>query len=1188
VIPALAIILASAFTFRDHAFQDNVNDLYNLALSASEQQMEREEAAKILLNTLASMTEVKNLDAPACASIFKAIKRDNSTVFNIVLANINGVVVASSIPVSTPLDMSDRTVFKDIVRSKSFSAGDYVLSRFAAVPVFPYGVPVLREDGSLAGAMWLAFELKEYTHIFKRLSLPHDSRLTMIDRNGVRLVALSTSKDKPPVGEPIVPENWRRIMEDPADQGDFLATRYDGAEVIFTYTKLRLRPEEPPHIVILVNTPMPVVLAEANKTLRTNLTLLILAATMALGIARMLGRAIVGRQVEDLRQSEERIRQVFDNISDSMAIYKPVAGGSDFEFVEMNRAGEALGMTSRTSLIGRRVTEVFPGVREMGLLEVLRRVHETGQPEHVPLREYRDTKIAHWVENHVFKLPSGLIVALYSDTSAQRKAEESLRENAERHSIIFENSPLGMILFSSDGTIKDCNKKFVELMGSHRKDLIGFNTARDSAPEMRASLRQALDGNISVFEGVYTSITGGKTLYLRVIFNPVSPERIPTEVIATLEDITERKRSEELIANEKLFSDAVLSSLPGIFYLYSYPELKLIRWNSNHEILLGYDREEIANVHITKWHPKENWPLLSHAVEAVMEQGASAIDAPLLTKDGDPVWFYLTGTRFEALGKTYLMGIGIDISERLRAESALKKSEEVFRSIVYNTPIGIHLYDLSGNTLVLSGANPAADNILGINHHLLVGKTIKDAFPLLDEAEVLSHYHDVIRTGQSWHAEQVGYEDNDVHGIFEVLCFRLSPERLAVMFMDITVRKRTEEELRSTKDAAETASLAKSEFLANMSHEIRTPLNGILGMLQLLQTTNQDDEQREYVLTAIRSSKRLASLLSDILDLSRIEAGKMSLREERFETKSLKDAVLDLFSIAAKEMGLELGFELNEHLPRVIMGDETRVRQILLNLVGNAIKFTLNGFVRVAAIPLPGGTHEVMRVLFTVSDSGIGIDDEQLSHIFEPFVQGESSYVRRYQGAGLGLSIVARLVKVLGGDIAVESEAETGTTFYLSIPFKLPPLHAAKPVPKAPAIESGAGLRILFAEDDSVTHLTIKRLLEKSGHSVTVAVDGADALRILEQEQFDLILMDIQMPVMDGVEATREIRFKDRFATVRDIPIIAVTAYAMEGDRDKFLGIGMNDYISKPVDIEALKAVIAKVMRKVLGEARQQ
>ena len=415
-------------------------------------------------------------------------------------------------------------------------------------------------------------------------------------------------------------------------------------------------------------------------------------------------------------------------------------------------------------------------------------------------------------------------------------------------------------------------------------------------------------------------------------------------------------------------------------------------------------------------------------------------------------------------------------------------------------------------------------------------------------------------------------------------------EALADLFAIAVARMKDRTDLLNAMLQAEAANRAKSEFLANMSHEIRTPLNGIMGMLQLLETIIQDQEQRQYVQVATRSTKRLTSLLSDILDLSRIEAGMMTVQEACFEVRSVEAAVLELFGVTARDKGLELEFDLDEQLPKVLVGDELRVRQILLNLVGNAVKFTTEGAVRVEGFALSDNTNDVFRVLFIVRDTGEGIQDDQLSRIFEPFVQGETSYVRRFQGAGLGLSIVERVVDLLGGGLTIESQPGRGTSVYVSLPFKLPASRAAE---TAEAHDDSSrqdvdGLRMLLAEDDAVTRLSIKKLLEKSGHRVTLALDGADALNKLETDAFDLILMDIQMPMMDGLEATRAIRFQDRFESIRDIPIIAMTAYAMAGDCQKFLSEGMNDYISKPVEIGALRAVIARVMEKAQNAAQSQ
>lgn len=386
----------------------------------------------------------------------------------------------------------------------------------------------------------------------------------------------------------------------------------------------------------------------------------------------------------------------------------------------------------------------------------------------------------------------------------------------------------------------------------------------------------------------------------------------------------------------------------------------------------------------------------------------------------------------------------------------------------------------------------------------------------------------------------------------------------------------------NARKIADAASRAKSEFLANMSHEIRTPLNGVLGMLQLLETTDPNEEQKEYLLGAIRSTNRLTRLLSDILDISRIEAGRMEIVEAEFNIKETRDSIRELFEMEARGKGLLLEYGWNDNLPLVLIGDEPRLRQILFNLVGNALKFTEKGEVRIDASLLPGSSDSFVRVLFAVSDTGIGIADEYLKDIFEPFVQAEGSYTRRFQGAGLGLSIVRRLVSLLGGEISVDTTPGEGTTIYVSLPFKLPTVE-----PKSVELAGGgapfpavvASLRILIAEDDSVSLITAKRMLEKSGYSVTIAKDGQEALQRLVEQDFDLVLMDVQMPIMDGVEATKAIRGASNLGAKSSIPIIAMTAYAMAGDKEKFIAAGMDDYIAKPVDKAALVEVIERVLR---------
>ena len=395
-------------------------------------------------------------------------------------------------------------------------------------------------------------------------------------------------------------------------------------------------------------------------------------------------------------------------------------------------------------------------------------------------------------------------------------------------------------------------------------------------------------------------------------------------------------------------------------------------------------------------------------------------------------------------------------------------------------------------------------------------------------------------------------------------------------------RRETEERLRGARLAAESASRAKSEFLANMSHEIRTPLNAVMGMLQLLGRSELTGEQAEYADIALVSARSLLSVINDILDLSAVEAGKMVLAAEPFEPAMLLRQVADSFLGQARSKGLRLDWRVDADVPEILVGDPGRLRQVLFNLLGNAVKFTDRGFVRadLSILPVRPGPERV-RLLLMVSDSGIGIDPEQAAYIFEPFTQADGSFGRKYQGTGLGLGIVKRIVTLMRGSIAVDSEPGQGATICVTVEVRLPGPEESLARDRRERVRlPGARLNVLVAEDSRINRILVTRVLEKLGHNVTAAEDGRRTLEILAQDRFDLLLLDVQMPGVDGLEVTRAVRAGEAGILDRRIPIIAMTAHAMKGDRETFLEAGMDGYIAKPFELDEFADTLRDVLSK--------
>ncbi|MBL8210255.1 MAG: response regulator [Bryobacterales bacterium] len=385
-------------------------------------------------------------------------------------------------------------------------------------------------------------------------------------------------------------------------------------------------------------------------------------------------------------------------------------------------------------------------------------------------------------------------------------------------------------------------------------------------------------------------------------------------------------------------------------------------------------------------------------------------------------------------------------------------------------------------------------------------------------------------------------------------------------------RQHAEQELADSRARAEAANLAKSQFLATVSHEIRTPMHAIVGISELLAGTSMDAQQRQDFEVIQHAARQLLQLINDLLDFSRIESGRLETESIPFTPLELLRESLALVAPEADRKHLACRLEADPQLPELVSGDGQRIRQVLVNLLANAVKFTLRGSV-VLACTVRQRSAESVRLRFEVTDTGIGIATESQATLFEPFVQADASFTRRFGGSGLGLAISHRLVELMGGEIGFHSAPEQGSTFWFEIPLataasprETPALPQSAPLPWAPA-------RLLLAEDNAINQMVAIRLLRKLGIEAVVAANGREAVELARAERFDVILMDCQMPEKDGFAATQEIRAG---GPSRGAAIIALTANALRGERDRCLASGMNDYISKPVSLDALRLVLGR------------
>ena len=626
-------------------------------------------------------------------------------------------------------------------------------------------------------------------------------------------------------------------------------------------------------------------------------------------------------------------------------------------------------------------------------------------------------------------------------------------------------------------------------------------------------------------------------------------------------------------------------------------------WSAGFYTLFGYQPHAVE--HTPAWwagniHPEDRDRVVSSFRRIVEGEGERwSSEYRYRRADGSYAFVYDRGYMLRnPQGKPQRMiGAVMDITPLKRTEEALRESQARFTAFMDNSPTLAFMKDDGGHYVY---ANKPLQRLVNLEFR---GDTAFDWLPKELAREYGEHDQAVLSSGKPAEFTETIFTPDGVRR--DLLMFRFPVEISNKQFVggvavDITERNRAEAELQKAKEAAEAANRSKSEFVANMSHEIRTPMNGIIGMTNLTLATDLTPEQREYLEVVKSSADALLIVINDILDFSKIEAGKFELEPIEFDLREILSLTLKALRLRADEKGLLVHCNIPPDIPRVLVGDPGRLQQIMINLVGNAIKFTDQGEV---AVNVEKSPDQASWLHFSIRDSGIGIPAEMHASIFEPFTQADGSTARRYGGTGLGLTISRKLVEMMGGRIWVESEIGHGATFHFTARFGVPEARAERaptgrdsgavigtpPVNGAVRAGQAAGndppsrLHILLAEDNVVNQKLAVRLLEKQGHSVVVAGNGREVLSALYERSFDLVLMDIQMPEMDGFEATQAIRETER-ETGTHLPIIAMTAHAMKGDEERCLEAGMDSYVSKPITPRDLFAAIEASLNRHVAQ----
>ncbi|WP_375437638.1 PAS domain S-box protein [uncultured Hymenobacter sp.] len=797
-----------------------------------------------------------------------------------------------------------------------------------------------------------------------------------------------------------------------------------------------------------------------------------------------------------------------------------------------------------------------------------------------------------------------------TDITARRQAEKELRHSQLFASRINDTLPVVVLLFDvPEQRIVFVNRQIERVMGYSEYEILELGSQvvsylldADGQQQLLGLSQQvaALTDDQTINYEFWVRHKNGSWRWLRVQVSAFLRDADGTirQLVGSAEDMTERKAAEELLRRIRRRQERVANTIPNLIYIYDYQKQRTVYCNRYIETITGYTETEIAAMGddaFLKLMPEgEAQRLRQHVL-----QMAEAEDGEVVTQEyhlthlnGSVRWLRLTTTPFERNKDGRLqrvVGTAEDITrwkvadeQRRTANRRLAEQNRLFRQVIDTTPHLIYLKDTQGHYLL---ANRATAELYGMTPAQVVNTQLgQRPVSLADSQRYRSQDEQVIRTGKELAQEETFTRpDGSLLWFYSIKRpFVLADGSVQVLGIDsnITELKRMQLDLRAAKEAAEENAQAKQNFLANMSHEIRTPLNGILGIAGLLAKTPLDDQQSQYLGHIRHSADHLLVVINDVLAMAQLGAGKIRTETIPFDLRDVMQASQESLLPRAQEKGIALTLHLPPaHVSTTVLGDPYRLRQILLNLLSNAVKFTERGQVTLTCrlLSKPG---ERLLFQFSVQDTGPGIALHQLQDMFEPFTQASASTAREYGGSGLGLSISRGLVELMGGTMTAESQLGEGSTFLFTLPFRSTKVVLTQES-YAPAIDyrSLGPRRVLLAEDNAINQFLVESLLRNWGWSVDTAGTGPEALTLFGRNFYDIVLMDIQMPGMDGETAMRLLRQHPE-PTRAATPILALTAHALRGEAERYLASGFSGYLSKPFREEELFQTISAALNQ--------